>query len=571
MPDTSGMAQIPPGVDPADWLKVQRQMQLAQGLQGFALSPAQNDLQQPAGGGKYYRAARVSPVQALSKLAAAMMANKGFQTTMPQMAQQYGQAAQAFAPGGQTTQGPSLQAAPPPTDPNTQSVQPALQRNPGQSFAQTVQGAQPQTSPQNPLNPMGLPGSLAFRMYLSDPNKYGELLAGTPEYRTALAAAGGDPQRAMMMLQQESAKKGAIDVRSGGMTMIPDGKGGYVRMRAPNLPPGYEPDFDAQGNLVGTHPAAGLQQGEASIAGATTAAKEANTPRMIPQGGGVEQLGYPPTPPALRPPGQAGGNYFKPQPPPALPSASASSAPVQRGFPTKTPGAVTFDHNLWPNPPQMNIPSTPGQTTNAYQQKIIDKSAEKHEELVNKYGEASALAVQSNGFYDQALKNLPAAETGPMSHWLTENRGKLVEMAPSLAPLLGGAGTVTPTLELNKALVNAGLQGAKANFGRITQGEVMMQKDEMSPSAKMTHDAIASLIHQQQIKNAYAIQQAKDYSEYHQANGDPLQFEAQYGVRRSIGRFSAQYDTPQAAIERLKQNPQFLSDFQARYGWNPRE
>jgi hypothetical protein len=237
-------------------------------------------------------------------------------------------------------------------------------------------------------------------------------------------------------------------------------------------------------------------------------------------------------------------------------------------LPTRDPNGI-FNNNLWSGLPKISIPNTPGASSDAYTQKVLDETAKEHIELTKKLSEQAALATQSNAYYQQALKDLPQAETGPMSAWLTENRSKLLEMAPSLAPVLGGTGTVTPTLELNKALVNAGLQGAKANFGRITQGEVMMQKDEMSPSSKMTHDAIADLIHQQQIKNAYAIQQAKDYTEYHNQGGDPMQFEPQYAVRRPLTRFAAQYDTPQAALDRLKQQPQMLDGFRRQFGWDP--
>jgi len=121
------MMNIPPGVDPSTAEDATPTAALA-ALQSMALSPVQNDLQQPAGGGKYYVAARVRPVAALSKLAEALMASKGYDQAMPALAQQYAQGAQAFAPGGQTVPGQPLQARPQPSDPNTQSVQPAIQR-----------------------------------------------------------------------------------------------------------------------------------------------------------------------------------------------------------------------------------------------------------------------------------------------------------------------------------------------------------------------------------------------------------------------------------------------------------
>jgi hypothetical protein len=156
-----------------------------------------------------------------------------------------------------------------------------------------------------------------------------------------------------------------------------------------------------------------------------------------------------------------------------------------------------------------------------------------------------------------------------MSEWLTHNRGVLVQQFPQLAGALGGD-KVTPTLELNKQLTNAALQGARSTFGsRMTQNEVNLQKDEMSPNPGMTRDALASLINQAKMKAAYGIQQDKDYADYHAANGDPNRFESQYNVKRPITRFASQYATPPAALDRLKQQPGTLPDFKARYGWDP--
>jgi hypothetical protein len=564
-------------VDPSDWIKTQRQMSLAQALQGMSLSPVQNDLQQPQGG-KYFQMARVGKTAALSKLADALMANKGFTGqvlpgvgdpgsggALGAMGRQYQQAQQAFQPGGQQVQGQPLQAAPPPSDPNAQSVQPAMARPNGQSFDQTVQRSQPGVTPTNPMNPQGIPANAMLRLWQSDPAKYASMIAGPESVQLGKMAGYTGPQAATAAFN----KSQSLDARPGGAIYLPDGR----IIRNPTLPAGMEPTtYDAQGNPQGAQNIPGMVPALGAQKAVETASTQANTPRMIPQGGGVEKLGYPPTPPALQnqaPPGQQ-GKYFSGAPPaPPMPQPPPSArTPAQVG-PVKNPQTGQYDNNLWPNIPKMAIPNSPGSTSDAYSEGILGASVKRHQELVDKLGEGSAQAVLSNNYLDQALKHLPAAETGPMSEWLTENRGKLIETMPSLGPILGGTESVTPTLELNKALVNSGLQGAKANFGRLTQSEVMLQKDEMSPSAKMTHDAIASLIHQQQVKNGYAIQQDKDYSEYHTQGGDPNRFEAQYNVRRPISRFAAQYDTPPAALDRLKQQPELLPAFVKKYNWDP--
>src|SRR5579862_3654085 len=182
MADTSGFAGFPPGVDPTEWLQTQRQMALAQQLQSMSMSPAQADLQQPAGGGKYYQAARVRPITALSKLAEALMARRGMDQALPKMANQYSQAIGAFAPGGQivptgqsaVTSGPQGAPEGPVPAPRTPV------------YTQT---------PQNPFNPQGIPPAVAMRLYQSDPAKYASFVAGPEGVQTGQFA-GLDRQSA---------------------------------------------------------------------------------------------------------------------------------------------------------------------------------------------------------------------------------------------------------------------------------------------------------------------------------------------------------------------------------------
>jgi hypothetical protein len=551
MADPNSIASIPPGVDPSQWLQTQRQLQLSQALQSMAMTPAQNDLQQPAGGGKYYIAARVRPTLALSKLAEALMARKGFDTALPQMAQQYQQGMQAFAPGGQTVPtGQSVITSGPQGDP--QGPVPAP-RTP--TYQQT---------PQNPMNPQGLPANVMLRAYQQDPTKYASMIAGPEGVQTGKLA-GMDPQSAAQAVFN---KQNSMDIRSGGMVRLPNGQ----MIRAPNLPPGYEPEFDAQGNLTGTHPSPGLIAGETQREGAVTAAKEANTPRMIPQGGGVETLGYPPTPPALRqPPTNTLGQtpqtkYFgagpqappMPQPPP---SARGPQSPPMQGQdqgPSWLQGV-----------PKLAIPTTPGSTTDTFHQKLLTDAAARHSELTEKFGNEADLADQKLQYNAQAMKYLAGAETGPSSNWLTEHRANLQEwgVPDSLIP---GIGKTTDTMELNKNLKQSALQGARSIFGsRMTQMEVKLQHDELSPSTSMTKDAIGSLVQQDNIKANYAKQRANDYGQYVQTGGDPMQFERYYASKRPLTRYAAQYTTPPAAIDRVTKNPALLGDFKERYGWDP--
>lgn len=558
MPDPSALSSIPPGVDPSQWLQTQRQMQLAQALQGMALTPAQNDLQQPQGGGKYYQAARVRPFSALSKLAEAMMAKKGFDTAMPQMAQQYGQAMNAFAPGGQQVQGQPLQAAAPPSDPNAQSVQPAMARPNGQSFDQTIQRAQPSVTPTNPYNPQGLPPAVMMRLYQSDPAKYAAMIAGPESVQLGKMAGYTGPQAATAAFN----KSQSLDARPGGAIYLPDGR----IIRNPTLPAGMEPTtYDAQGNPQGAQNIPGVVPAMGAQKGMETASQQQNTPRMIPQGGGVEKLGYPPTPPALQnqqPPGQQ-GKYFGSAPPaPPMPQAPPSArAPA--------PGQPGAQEPWLQNVPKLQVPSTPGSTTDAFHQKLLTDAAARHSELTEKFGNEADLADQKLQYNAQAMKYLAGAETGPSSNWLTEHRANLQEWGVPDA-LIPGSGKTTDTMELNKNLKQSALQGARSIFGsRMTQMEVKLQHDELSPSTSMTKDAIGSLVQQDNIKANYAKQRANDYGQYVTAGGDPMQFERYYASKRPLTRFAAQYTTPPAALDRLKQRPETLPDFKTQFGWDP--
>jgi hypothetical protein len=306
-------------------------------------------------------------------------------------------------------------------------------------------------------------------------------------------------------------------------------------------------------------PAMGAQQAM------ETASREQNIPRMIPQGGGVEKLGYPPTPPALQqqtPGAQPSGKYFNgapPAPPMPQPPPSARTPP-----PSAAPG-----QGWLANIPKLQVPSTPGSTTDAFHQKLLTDAAARHSELTEKFGNEADLADQKMQYNAQAMKYLAGAETGPSSNWLTEHRANLKEwgVPDSLIP---GSGTVTDTMELNKNLKQSALQGARSIFGsRMTQMEVKLQHDELSPSTSMTKDAIASLIQQDNIKAGYAKQRANDYGQYVQSGGDPMQFERYYASKRPLTRFAAQYTTPSAALTRLQQRPETLGDFKSAFGWDP--
>lgn len=575
MGDDSGILApiLKPQLEP-DYLDMQRKQMLAQML----MQNTQASNQTPDNWNRMAVVPRHGGLQTLSTLANALMAakmsNSSQQATANYFKKLYSDEPQPTGPGAGIISPDSSQDA--------------------QGAAQQVTDtppARPGLLPQNPMLPAGASRTTAQQaLGLLGPQEYGKgvvlpNLMGSPEWQTTLRAYGGNVAAAQAAMQAEAVKKGTLELRSGGEARIPDQTqpGGYRTIRTPNLSPDMDYTRGPNGEITEAHNIPGAVPALAGQKGAVTAAEEQNKPRMIPMGGGVERLGYPEDvgaglPPALRglpqPPGQAPTG----QPPQAPAPRSYFPAPQQPAPPQAAPqgpqlpqkdATGVMSNNLWPGIPKMQIPQTPGQTSNAYQQEIVKSAAVKHQELVNEYGKQSAAGVQQLEYLTEAEKALPKAETGPMSEWLTHNRGILVQQFPSLAGALGGD-KVTPTLELNKQLTNAALQGARSTFGtRMTQNEVKLQTEEMSPSTAMTHDALVSLIHQAKMKAAYAIQQDKDYGEYHAQNGDPNRFESQYNVRRPITRFAAQYDTPQPALERLHKNPHMLPDFKAKFGWDP--
>lgn len=577
MPDNSLLT--PPYLDPSDanmqaYMDANRKQMLAQML----MQNMQQSTQTPSDWDSMKVVPHRGLLQNLAPLANALMARKAMDSSQSAQSQYF---KKMYGGDQQQPTGPGAGIIDPNAPPDQQAAAQGVTDMPP-----ARPGLLPQ-SPQNPMLPAGASrGTAQAALGMMGPQEYAKgvmlpQLMGSPEWQTALRANGGNAQAAMAQLRAEGVKKGTLELRSGGEARIPDQTqpGGYRTIRTPNLSPDMDYTRGPDGgiteahNIPGAVPALGAQKAE------VTAAEEMNKPRMIPMGGGVERLGYPQDvgaglPPALRgQPGQAPGappqaqaprSYFPAPQQPAPPQA----APQGPQLPQKDESGL-IHNNLWPSIPKMQIPQTPGQSSNAYQQEIVKSAAAKHQELVNEYGKQSAAGVQQLEYLTEAEKALPKAETGPMSEWLTHNRGILVQQFPSLAGALGGD-KVTPTLELNKQLTNAALQGARSTFGtRMTQNEVKLQTEEMSPSTAMTHDALVSLIHQAKMKAAYAIQQDKDYGEYHAQNGDPNRFESQYNVRRPITRFAAQYDTQPAALDRLRKNPHMLADFKAKFGWDP--
>jgi len=606
MPDSTSIPLGIPPEDYSDYLNAQRQQQLAQALLSNAMTPMQQPSTTPVRG--LYVQPRVSWVSGATKIADALLGRKAqdqaMQSQIALNQQLAGPSPTGYGPGGQPIPGTGvpLQAAPQGSGSNTdtsdQGVQPLVQRSPGASLAQTLQASQPQVTPQNPRNPWGLPGNVVARMAMTDPAGYAKYLQG-PDAVQLGRIAGLNPQQAA---QAAFAKQTAIEQRPGS-TIIDPVSGRTMVGADPSRGEYYVTGADGSVTALPIQNDATLQ---AWRAGLTTAQQQANTPRDIPMGGGVSRLGYPPTPPALQggggmpggmpqpggappgAPGSAPGPALGAAPSAAAPPSAAAAPPITRPPLPPAPGpaapgqppSVTAqaDAKLWQSGPQLQIPSTPGQTSNTFQQKNLENAAAKHAELVNQYGQETKLADQQLQYNQRALQVLPSAAVGPMSEWMTNNRSRLIEAGVPDSLIPGSGQTVTPTLELNKYLKNAALQGARSIYGsRMTQNEVQLQTEEMSPSTHMTADAIKSLIQQNNVQAQYQKQRAQDYNTYvNQRGGDPMQFEQWYAQNRPLTRFAAAAQTPTTPgkdgltpLQRLQQRPDTLPQFKATFGWDP--
>lgn len=542
------MLGIPLGVPPEDYgsyLKAQRAAMLAQALTGQAASPLQAPETAPVRG--LYVQPRVGIGSIVGKLGQALLANRITKKSIADQAALMRGMGQAYAPGGQQVPGTGQELQPSTPDPNEQSVDPGIKLNPGQGFTQTVENSQPQYTPPNPRNPQNLPADVVARLAMTDPKDYAQMLAG-PQAVQLGRLAGMSPQAAAAGAYN---KQAALDARPGGAIYLPDGR----VIRNPVLAQGEMPVTDASGNVTGATMLPGHIADQTALTAAETAAKEYNTPREIPIGGGREQLGYPPPPPAMGGSGQSPG-----------------TVPAGRMQPA-APGAPPAAQGIWSTVPKLKIPNTPGQTSDAYTMGNLEEASKKKAQLVDENGEAASLANQQLQYNREALQALPNAEVGPMSEWLTTNRQRLIELGvPS--SVIPSSGTVTPTLALNKYLLNAALQGARQIYGsRMTQNEVKLQTEEMSPSAHMTADAIRSLVQQNDVLAQYSVQRNADLQRYLNAGGDPQQFEAWYNSRRPITEFAAMQSlTPQqraTALQRFSQHPDSRGEFQAKLGWDP--
>lgn len=484
--------------------------------------------------------------------------------------------------------------APPSAPPEAPNIPPESIRAPGYTPPQIPPTNTAPSGPslQNSMVPPGMSKQMAARLWMTlGPQGYAEKVMlpsqmGTPEWQTLMKATGGNSDKAAQLIMMKASKEGYIAPIGGTRpgTIAFDPRTYQPLFGQPDVSHNVQLTPDGMGGATAA-PIPGNTAAQAQLAGAETGAKEANTFGTLPTAGGGSRVGWLGSllgpPPSQAAPTMGLPPGARPQPPPA--PAAAQAAPETAPATPKPyfQGAqVSPKNDPFPDAPRVATSTSLGapDATTA----VIQKArGEKQVELQTKYGDEADLANQQIERIQAALDHVKGANFGPWSDEITNMQGILHEIAPSL--FSGGAATNTQIFKKNA--VNLALQGAKGIYGpKMTSSEVMLQKNEASPSEQQTREAATSLLKQQQILAEYNRQRSKDYDEYVAAGHDPLRFASWYAnVHNPVQKYALQHDTerqvqlakdrglniPQEAFERLRDKPELKPFFQKKYGYIP--
>jgi len=210
---------------------------------------------------------------------------------------------------------------------------------------------------------------------------------------------------------------------------------------------------------------------------------------------------------AANPPAASPGNTSATAPPPQKLPPAAAVAPVD---PVLKAALGDHDYDLKP------LPTPKTQEDLKSNNDLRQASNAARTDLLSDAKDATTSGSQSIQYLNAAkaiMNSKGAPVTGPL--------GELVAWATK--PF--GSVDATNYQEAAKYLGNAAIQAGKGNFGKgMTQQDVSLQKDELSPSVHMTDGALRDLI-DAGIKNTqYTLDSAKRVPQYLSATKDPQQF-----------------------------------------------
>ena len=298
---------------------------------------------------------------------------------------------------------------------------------------------------------------------------------------------------------------------------------------------------------------------------------ETGSGRKLPAGmipGAVNQMPQS-WPPAQAPQQPQGAPQAQPSPqatPMANPQAMPQAAP--QGQPMGTPQTAPQRPQVvpmapralpvtdpWKTMPRLEEPGGVGQST--YQRGRQQQAAEIGAKLAEEHMRLADTANVRKSFNDQSLALLNKATTGPGALGITELQNFLTSRVGIPESLLKAAsnGDPTATIELNKNLLNAATQSAKASYGsRMTQSEVMLQIKQASPNVDMTKGAIQYLLKADNARADYQIRQANDLGKYLQQGGDPYRFGSWYGREFPMSNATVHSQAPAPSVPMFATN-----------------
>lgn len=208
------------------------------------------------------------------------------------------------------------------------------------------------------------------------------------------------------------------------------------------------------------------------------------------------------------------GNTSATVPPPKANAAPAAPAAVTTDPVLKT-ALADPDYKLKTPPVVSGRTPTPAELD---QQKA---TVQARTDLLKDSQEATSTAAQSL-MYTKAAQALMASG-GNVTGLGAENRILISRVAQSVG-LTSGV-NATNYQELAKYMGNAALQGAKQTYGsKMTESEVKMQMEELSPDVTKTPDAINHLLDNNAKNLQYTIDTARRTRPYLATGGDPQSF-----------------------------------------------
>jgi hypothetical protein len=211
--------------------------------------------------------------------------------------------------------------------------------------------------------------------------------------------------------------------------------------------------------------------------------------------------------------------------PPTAGAGSAPAAPPRGGTGTPPPAPASTpvdpvlkqaladpDYKIQAPKVQSGVSQSPAQAEQA------KATVQARTDLLKDSQDATSAAAQSLQ-YLQAAKSIMDSKGATVGAY-----GGLINQASKWLPFTGNK-DATNYAEIAKYLGNAALSNAKATYGaKMTQSEVGLQLNELSPSVKMPDKAISNLL-DTNIKSAqYTIDSARRTRPYLASGGDPQSY-----------------------------------------------